>query len=142
MTTQRNHSRLPAQFRTPKLNLSSAVSDLMLTSQDRKWGHFKLHLNDALVNARASRDANVRIDSGEGGVGGLHQLTFLAHLMFTFPTSSPEGIPLRTGRCPPHLSLTGKEVGTSGEKNRIHGRKKTKKTWRRKSGGGERLVQS
>lgn len=46
--------------------------------------------------------------------------------MLTFPTPSPKGIPIRLGRCPSHLGLTGKEMGTSGEKDRIHGGKKTR----------------
>ncbi len=44
--------------------------------------------------------------------------------LLTFPTPSPKGIPIRLGRCPSHLGLTGKEVGTSGEKDRVHGGKK------------------
>ena len=47
--------------------------------------------------------------------------------LLTFPTPPPKGIPIRLGRCPSHLGLTGKEVGTSGEKeDRIHGGKKTR----------------
>ncbi len=44
--------------------------------------------------------------------------------LLTSPSPSPKGIPIGRRTCSSHLNLTGKEVGTSGEEDRIHGGKK------------------
>lgn len=58
--------------------------------------------------------------------------------LLTFPTPSPKGIPIRLGRCPSHLGLTGKEVGTSGGEGQNPWKKKKTRGGRVESGvGGE-----
>lgn len=108
---------------------------------------FKLHLNEEVgggdvsvyvraleipwdpvqADSRGERDPSIQTN---GEV--LPSSNFSCPPLLTFPTPSPKGIPIRLGRCPSHLGLTGKEVGTSGEKDRIHRGKKQVE-----SGGGE-----
>lgn len=70
-------------------------------------------------DSREERDPSVQAN---GEV--LPSSNFSCPPLLTFPTPSPKGIPLCLGRCPSHLGLTGKEMGTSGERDRIHGGKK------------------
>lgn len=114
------------------LDLSRVVSDLMLmghpwglfTGQDRKWGHVNLHLDWEVGGSDVSEYGTPFLPYRDSRLMGrsFHHLNFLScPPLLTFPTHSPTGIPISLGRCPSHLGLTGKEVGTYGEKDRVHG---------------------
>lgn len=123
-----------------KLNLSSAVSDVMLmghpcvwfTGQDRQQGpYFSGPHSSSSTDGLQGREWCLQSIQTNGEVPP--SSNFSCPPLLIFPTPPPKGIPIRLGRCPSHLGLTGKEVGTSGEKeDRIHGGKKTR-------GGGEWL---
>lgn len=64
--------------------------------------------------------------------------SFSCSFLITFPTPSSIGIPICLCRCPSHLNLTGKEMGTSGMGDMNHREGKKTKRIRVESGvGGE-----
>lgn len=104
------------------LKWRNAVSHKVKPEQCSEWSHshgppmWVIHWPRQAVGSLLKFLLNVEV--GGSDVSPTLLLLLLTSPLLTFTTPAPKGIPVRLCRCPSHLGLTRKEVGTCwGEKN-------------------------